>query len=80
MNNNYSSYSYSVAVMTTVIVFIANYGDLRIVGGCDSGQLQFDTGSNNWGAICTTGFDDEAGDVACRQLGYVRPTDVYTYS
>ena len=61
--------------------FIAYYyGDVRIVGGGSSGQLQFDTGSNNWGAICKKGFDDDAGNVACKQLGYARSSDVYTYS
>ena len=55
------------------------YGDLRISGGTDSGRLEFNSGYNDWGAICTTGFDDDAGDVACRQLGYVRASDVYTY-
>ena len=48
-------------------------------GGADSGRLEFNNGYNDWGAVCTTGFDDDAGDVACRQLGYVRASDVYTY-
>ena len=57
------------------------YGDLRIRGGTESdSQLEFDSGYGDWGAVCKDGFDDDAGDVACRQLGYVRSTDVYTYS
>ena len=53
------------------------YGDLRISGGGRSGLLQFyDRG---WGAVCKDGFDDDAGDVACRQLGYVRFSDVSVY-
>ena len=59
---------------------IAYYGELRIVGGGKSGQLEFNNGYYSWGAICTTGFDDAAGDVACRQLGYVQADEVYTYS
>ena len=53
--------------------FIA-YGDLNIT---NSSRLLFDNGYE-WGIVCTNGFDDNAGDVACRQLGYVRSTDVYT--
>ena len=59
---------------------IIAYGDLRISGGTDSGQLEFDSGYGDWGAICTSGFNDDAGDVACRQLGYIQSSDVYTYS
>ena len=55
---------------------IAYYGDLRINGGGKSGQLEFYY--YGWGAVCKDGFDDDAGDVACRQLGYVRSSDVYT--
>ena len=29
--------------------------------------------------MCKSGFDDNAGDVACDQLGYLRADDVYTY-
>ena len=64
-NNNYFSIAY-------------RYGDLRIVGGGDSGQLQFYSIDGYWGAICGYGFDDNAGDVACRQLGYEQAEDVYT--
>ena len=53
-------------------IFIA-YGDLTING---DGRLLFDNGTK-WGIVCTFGFDDMAGDVACRQLGYVRSTNVY---
>ena len=54
------------------------YGDLRISSGGKSGQLEFYNGSN-WGAICTNGFNDDAGDVACKQLGYRGSSDVYNY-
>ena len=52
-------------------------GTLRIVGGKRSGQLQYYNGTN-WGGICRNGFDDDDGDVACRQLGYLRSSDLYT--
>ena len=58
-------------------LFIA-FGDLRIYEGGDSGQLQIQNSDGQWGAICDTGFDDDAGDVACRQLGYVQSSDVYS--
>jgi len=66
-------------------VFIYNtvsiaYGDLRINGGGDDGRLEFQDSSGYWRTICTDGFDDDAGDVACQQLGYVQSSDVYTYS
>ena len=54
---------------------IGYYGDLRIIGGTESGQLEFYR--YRWGIICKDGFDDDAGDVACRQLGYARSSDVY---
>ena len=57
-------------------VFIA-YGDLRINGGGKDGRLEFQDRSGNWRTICTNGFDDDAGDVACDQLGYVQSSDVY---
>ena len=64
-----------------ILISIDN-GDLQISGGDKSGQLQFDRGSGDWGtgAVCKDGFDDYAGDVACRQLGYAQSSDVYTYT
>jgi len=55
------------------------YGDLRISGGGKDGKLEFQVSYGDWRSICTDGFDDEAGDVACRQLGYVQSKDVYAY-
>ena len=59
-------------------LFIA-YGDLWIHGGGNSGQLQIQNSNGQWAAICDAGFDDDDGDVACRQLGYLRSSNVYTY-
>ena len=61
----------------SIISLSIDYGDIRIVGGTDSGPLEFDRGYYDWGVICKDGFNDDAGDVACRQLGYLRSSDVY---
>ena len=45
------------------------YGDLWIFGGSDSGTLEFRL-NNTWGYVCSSGFNDDAAGVACRQLGY----------
>ena len=62
-----------------ILISIDN-GDLQISGGGKSGQLQFNRGSVDWDAVCKDGFDDNAGDVACRQLGCAQSSDVYTYT
>ena len=54
-----------------------DYGVLRISSEGKFGQLEFYNGSN-WGAVCTNGFNDDAGDVACRQLGYGRSSNIYS--
>ena len=56
-----------------------SFGDVRIAGGGDSGRLEFRNNAQ-WGTVCKNGFDDDAADVACRQLDYVQADDVYTYS
>ena len=45
----------------------------------NGGGLLFQDHNGTWGAVCTSGFDDYAADVACRQLGYVRSYYTYTY-
>ncbi|XP_065916105.1 macrophage scavenger receptor types I and II-like [Dysidea avara] len=55
----------------------ASYGDLRIYGGGDSGRLEFRLDNGTWGTVCNEGFDDDAGDVACIQLGYRQSSDVF---
>ena len=52
------------------------YGDLRISGGSYSGKLEFRS-NNTWGYVCSSGFNDAAALVACRQLGY---NDGYYYT
>ena len=52
------------------------YGDLQIFGGSDSGMLEFRL-NYTWGYVCSSGFNDYAAVVACRQLGY---HDGYYYS
>jgi len=57
-------------------VGLVDFGDLRIYGGGDSGRLEFQLNNGTWGTVCDSGFDDDAGDVACKQLGYRRSTDI----
>ena len=63
----------------TCYLSTASFGDVRITNGGDSGRLEFRGSNSLWGAVCRNGFDDDAADVACRQLDYVRANDVYTY-
>ena len=49
---------------------------MRISGGGDSGRLEFKLSNGTWGTVCSQGFDDDAGDVACKQLGYLRSSDI----
>ncbi|XP_065913381.1 galectin-3-binding protein A-like [Dysidea avara] len=67
-----------VAVTLIVIASpsLANYGSLRITDGGDSGRLEFQDADGVWGTVCGNGFGEDAGDVACRQLGYLRAEDV----
>ena len=58
-------------------VALVDYGDLRIYGGGDSGRLEFRLDNGTWGTVCNEGFDDDAGDVACIQLGYRQSSDVF---
>lgn len=57
----------------------SGYGAIRINGGGDSGQLEFRDYDGDWGTVCDRGFDREAADVACKQLGYRRSSKVYTH-
>jgi len=58
------------------MVVLIGFGDLRIYGGGDSGRLEFQLDNGTWGTVCDDGFDDDAGDVACEQLGYRRSSDI----
>ena len=60
------------------ICIVSEYGDLRISGGGSSGRLEIQNKAGRWGTICIRGFDDDAGDVACSQLGYDESSHVYT--
>ena len=51
---------------------------MRISGGGKSGRLEIQNRDGSWGTICSSGFDDDAGDVACSQLGYDESSRVYT--
>ena len=45
---------------------------MKIDGGGDSGRLEFKDRNGEWGTVCDHGFDREAGEVACKQMGYRR--------
>ena len=64
----------------TCCLSTASFGDVRIANGGDSGRLEFRNVDGRWGTVCRNGFDDDAADVACRQLDYVQSDDVYSYT
>ena len=51
---------------------------MRISGGGKSGRLEIQNKAARWGTICSRGFDKDAGDVACSQLGHDGSSRVYT--
>lgn len=53
--------------------------NVRISDGGKSGKLEFQDNGGSWGAVCLDGFDQDAADVACRQLGYSQASELYTY-
>ena len=65
-----------IVLLCCCVVVLLGYGALRIFGGGDSGRLEFQLANGTWGTICDKGFDNDAGKVACRQLGYRRSSDV----
>ena len=72
----YYKYNHIPCIYTRCIVL--EYSDLRISGGGNSGRLEIQDEAGRWGTICSRGFDDDAGGVACSQLGYHRSSRVYT--
>ena len=74
-----SAYGYHINVWVCILISIDN-GELQIWFSKGGKNLASDRGSGDWGTICKDGFDDDAGDVACKQLGYVQFSDVYTYT
>ena len=49
---------------------------MRISGDGHPGRLEFQLADGTWGTVCSQGFNDDAGDVACKQLGYRRSDDI----
>lgn len=68
-----------VIALSFVSYTLAAFADVRITEGGNSGRLEFQDSDGNWGTVCRDGFDDDAGDVACDQLGYLGASDVSTY-
>ncbi len=50
-----------------------NNGDLRLVGTeLNSGRLEiYLSNQSRWGTVCDDLFNQRAGDIACRQLGFL---------
>ncbi len=50
-----------------------NNGDLRLVGtGLNNGRLEIYISSEcEWGTVCDDFFNQRAGDIVCRQLGFL---------
>ena len=72
------SYVYILCnLIVLFLIIVKEYGDLRINGSGRAGKLQFQDDHGNWSSLCITGFNDYAGDVACKQLGYKRFTNFY---
>ena len=46
--------------------------------GGRSGVLELALETYGYVLVCSHGFDDDAGDVACRQLGFVQSSDIFT--
>ena len=61
---------------------ILDYGDLWITGSDLNkgtpvqGRLEFEGHDGVWGTVCDVGFTERAGNVACKQIGFVRAEKV----
>ena len=53
------------------------YGDLRRYG---FNRVEFRLSNYTWGSVCGYGFDYNAAQVACRQLGYDQNSDMFYYT
>ena len=74
-----AGFSYLLISYMQIYPIIIVYGNIRISGGGTVGKLEFQNVSGEWGAVCITGFDADAGAVTCTQLGYEECSGVYTY-
>ena len=68
--------------MCGILWCISGYGNLWITGAVLSegkpiqGRLEFEDHNGVWGTVCDVGFTKRAGNVACKQLGFVRAEKV----
>ena len=72
---------YSILAMLCIYICIpisaATEGSVRLTGGSDPAIGNVEILYNGvWGAVCSTGWNDNAGRVVCAQLGY-DPYDDY---
>lgn len=63
-----------------IVIFSTVCTSVYLSGGGMSGNLEYLDDFGTRGAVCADGFDDNAADVVCRQLGYVRSNGTYTYT
>ena len=66
----YANTVYHIITCMTLLHYCIDYGELRIYGGGNYGRLEFRQRDGQWGTVCSQGFDVDAADVACEQLGY----------
>ena len=48
----------------------SDIAEFRLVSGPTSGRLEI-RHDNIWGTVCDDGFNKHAGDMVCKQLGYL---------
>ena len=61
------------------LVFLCEYGDVRLVGGDDiSGRVEV-CYNNIWGTVCDDGWGVQDARVVCRQLGLPSACEYHHY-
>ena len=60
--------SFRPCIYSEYIIVATGYGDLWLNGS--NNILEFQLSDGTWGTVCIRGFDDDAADTACKQLGY----------